>query len=92
MNAWAGKISEQKKKRNLLLLFWENEKENQNVGKVKMVPDGSGEFTRKMGYLVNKDNLGFGSRSWRYSALIDDGKIEKIFVEPGMTISMTTGK
>lgn len=49
---------------------------------VKMLPDGNGEFSRKMGMLVNKDNLGFGMRSWRYSMLVNDGRIEKVFVEP----------
>jgi peroxiredoxin len=49
---------------------------------VKMLPDGNGEFTRKMGMLVDKSNLGFGMRSWRYSMLVTDGKIEKLFVEP----------
>ncbi|MEO0537267.1 MAG: peroxiredoxin [Cyanobacteria bacterium P01_A01_bin.123] len=49
---------------------------------VFLLPDGNGEFTRKMGMLVEKSNLGFGMRSWRYSMLVDDGKIEKIFVEP----------
>lgn len=49
---------------------------------VKMLPDGNGEFTRKMGMLVDKSNLGFGYRSWRYSMLVDDGKIEKAFIEP----------
>ncbi len=49
---------------------------------VKMLPDGSGEFSRKMGMLVDKDNLGFGMRSWRYSMLVNDGTIEKAFVEP----------
>ncbi|SBO44449.1 peroxiredoxin [Cyanobium sp. NIES-981] len=50
--------------------------------KVFLLPDGNGEFTRKMGMLVDKSNLGFGLRSWRYSMLVDDGRIEKIFVEP----------
>jgi len=50
--------------------------------KVKLIPDGSGEFTRKMGMLVNKDNLGFGFRSWRYSMVVNDKQIEKMFVEP----------
>ncbi len=56
-----------------------------NVGakNVFLLPDGAGEFTRKMGMLVDKSNIGFGLRSWRYSMLVDDGKIEKIFVEPG---------
>lgn len=49
-----------------------------------MLPDGNAEFTRKMGMLVDKSNLGYGKRSWRYSMLVDDGVIEKIFVEPGM--------
>ena len=49
---------------------------------VKMLPDGNGEFTRKMGMLVEKSNLGFGMRSWRYSMLVDDMKIEQMFVEP----------
>lgn len=50
---------------------------------VFLLPDGNGEFTRKMGMLVDKSNLGFGMRSWRYSMLVNDGKIEKIFVESG---------
>lgn len=49
---------------------------------VFLLPDGSGEFTRKMGMLVDKSNLGFGYRSWRYSMLVDDKKISKMFVEP----------
>lgn len=49
---------------------------------VKMLPDGNGEFTRKMGMLVNKDNLGFGMRSWRYAMVVKDGAIEQTFVEP----------
>lgn len=48
---------------------------------VFLLPDGNGEFTRKMGMLVDKSNLGFGMRSWRYSMLVDDCKIEKIFLE-----------
>ncbi|MFT5131204.1 MAG: peroxiredoxin [Rhodothermales bacterium] len=47
-----------------------------------LLPDGGGEFTRKMGMLVDKSNLGFGMRSWRYSMLVNDQNIEKIFVEP----------
>lgn len=54
---------------------------NLGIQKVFMLPDGNGEFTRKMGMLVNKDNLGFGMRSWRYSMVVDDGKIEKMFIE-----------
>ncbi|KEC60888.1 hypothetical protein O7Y_01318, partial [Bartonella quintana JK 63] len=45
-------------------------KEAQGIKNVKLIPDGSGEFTRKMGMLVAKDNVGFGMRSWRYAAVI----------------------
>ncbi|AFZ60644.1 peroxiredoxin [Anabaena cylindrica FACHB-243] len=55
----------------------------QNAENVFLLPDGNGEFTRKMGMLVDKANLGFGMRSWRYSMVVNDGKIEKMFVEPG---------
>lgn len=57
--------------------------QHQGVQKVKLLPDGSGDFTRAMGMLVKKDNLGFGLRSWRYSMLVEDGDIAAIFVEPG---------
>ena len=56
---------------------------NQNIDKIKVIPDGNGEFTRKMGMLVNKNNLGFGSRSWRYAVIAENGKITEKFVEPG---------
>jgi len=57
----------------------------QGVKNVFLLPDGSGEFTRKMGMLVRKDNLGFGMRSWRYSMYVNDGVIEKMFVEPNFS-------
>ena len=53
-----------------------------NFKKVKLIPDGACLFTRGMGMSCTWDSeRGFGERSWRYSAVIDDGKIEKIFVE-----------
>jgi peroxiredoxin len=56
----------------------------QHIGarNVMLLPDGNGEFTRKMGMLVDKTNLGFGKRSWRYSMLVNDRVIEKAFIEP----------
>ena len=56
---------------------------NLKVENVKMLPDGSADFTRGMNMLVKKENLGFGLRSWRYSMVVNDGVIEKMFVEPG---------
>ena len=58
---------------------WAKEQECENV---VVVPDGNGEFTEGMGMLVDKSDLGFGKRSWRYSMLVRDGVIEKMFIEP----------
>jgi thioredoxin-dependent peroxiredoxin len=58
---------------------------DQGTVNVKMLPDGSGEFTKGLGMLVKKHNLGFGDRSWRYSMLVDNGTIVKSFVEPGFS-------
>ena len=55
---------------------------DQEAENITVVPDGNGEFTRGMGMLVSKEGLGFGDRSWRYSMLVNDGKIEKMFIEP----------
>ncbi|MBP2229353.1 peroxiredoxin [Azospirillum agricola] len=55
-----------------------------NLKKVKLIPDGSGHFTRRMGMLINKDHVGFGQRSWRYAMVVKDGVIEKWFEEPGI--------
>ncbi len=57
---------------------------NLNVKNVRMIPDGSGHFTRRMGMLINKEHLGFGYRSWRYSMVVNDGVVEKWFQEPGI--------
>lgn len=54
----------------------------QNVDNITLVPDGNGDFTEGMGMLVDKRDLGFGRRSWRYSMLVKDGVIDKIFIEP----------
>lgn len=56
---------------------------SQNAKNVFLLPDGNGEFTRKMGMLVEKSNLGFGPRSWRYSMYVEDGEIKQLFQEEG---------
>jgi glutathione-dependent peroxiredoxin len=58
---------------------------DQEAGNVLLLPDGNGEFTGKMGMLVDKSDLNFGKRSWRYSMLVRNGTIEKMFVEPQET-------
>ncbi len=57
-------------------------KRSQSADRVTFLPDGNGDFSAGMGLLVDKDDLGFGKRSWRYSMLVRDGVIEKMFVEP----------
>ena len=54
----------------------------QNAARLSFLPDGNGDFTEAMGLLVGKEDLGFGRRSWRYSMLVRDGVIEKMFIEP----------
>ncbi|MBT3767418.1 MAG: peroxiredoxin [Rhodospirillaceae bacterium] len=63
---------------------------SQAAKNVFLLPDGSGEFTHKMGMLVDKSNLGFGLRSWRYSMLVEDGEIVKLFSEEGFAHNCPT--
>jgi peroxiredoxin len=62
-----------------------NWKKHLGLTKVFMLPDGNGDFSREMGMLVKKNNLGFGDRSWRYSMHVVDGVIKKMFIEDGMS-------
>lgn len=55
---------------------------DQSADNITVIPDGNGEFSEKMGLLVDKQELGFGKRSWRYSMLVKDKVIEKMFIEP----------
>ncbi|MEO1086293.1 MAG: glutathione peroxidase [Acidobacteriota bacterium] len=57
-------------------------KQDQHAEHITFIPDGNGDFSRAMGTLVDKNDLGFGPRSWRYSMLVRDGVIEKQFIEP----------
>jgi len=57
---------------------------HQNIQNIQVIPDGNGQFTFEMGMLVDKLNLGFGQRSWRYAAIVNDGIIEAWFEEPGI--------
>jgi len=59
-------------------------KEHTCGDKVKCLADGNGVFTRQMGMLVEKNNLGFGMRSWRYAAVINNGIVEQMFAEEGL--------
>jgi glutaredoxin-like protein len=56
--------------------------EDQDAEHIRFIPDGNGDFSAGMGMLVDKNEIGFGKRSWRYSMLVDNGVIEKQFIEP----------
>lgn len=55
---------------------------DQHTENVSLIPDGNGEFTDAMGLLVDKKEIGFGKRSWRYAMLVKNGVIDKMFIEP----------
>ncbi|MGR5064516.1 glutathione peroxidase [Photobacterium sp. DNB22_13_2] len=57
---------------------WKDAQEAENI---TFIPDGNGEFSKGMGMLVGKEDLGFGARSWRYSMLVKNGVVEKMFIE-----------
>ena len=63
---------------------------SQNAENVFLLPDGNAEFTRKMGMLVDKTNLGFGQRSWRYSMYVENGDIKQLFSEAGFADNCET--
>ena len=66
---------------SFVMIAWSTHMKIKNV---KMIPDGSGNFTRFMGMLIGKNHLGFGLRSWRYMTVINDNTIEKWWQEPGI--------
>jgi len=63
---------------------------SQNINKIKVIPDGNMEFTQKMRMSVDKSNLGFGDRSWRYAMIVNNGKVEAWFEEPGFSNNCET--
>lgn len=60
---------------------------NLGLDRIKLLPDGSGHFTRRMGMLINKEHLGFGYRSWRYAMIVEDNLVTHWFEEPGINDS-----
>jgi peroxiredoxin len=64
--------------------------ESQKLKNVKVLPDGNGDFTREMNMLVDKKNLGFGERSWRYAVVVINGWVKMAFIEPGKEDDCTT--
>lgn len=63
---------------------WASTIRAEGLQKVKVIPDGNGDFTKGMDMLINKEHLGFGYRSWRYAAIVEDGVVTHWFEEPGI--------
>jgi peroxiredoxin len=57
---------------------------NLGLRNIRLLPDGSGDFTRRMGMLIDKSHLGFGMRSWRYAMVVEENVITHWFEEPGI--------
>lgn len=57
---------------------WKSDQEADNI---TFIPDGNGTFSKGMGMLVDTSDVGFGQRSWRYSMLVKNGIVEKMFIE-----------
>jgi len=62
----------------------------QKIKDVKLIPDGNGDITDGLGMLVAKENLGFGYRSWRYSCIVENKKVIKLFEEDGKDDNILT--
>lgn len=64
--------------------------EQLGIKNVKPLADGNGEFTHKIGAECKKSNVGFGYRSWRYALVLNDGKVEQMFIEAGFIDNIET--
>ena len=60
------------------------------IENVKSLPDGARSFTMSIGALCEKNNLGFGFRSWRYAIVVNDGVVENVFSEEGFGNNIET--
>lgn len=60
------------------------------LGKIAMVADGNGDFTRAMGLAFDGSAFGMGERSRRYAAVIQDGVITALQVEEPGKLEVST--
>jgi peroxiredoxin len=60
------------------------------AGKVRMLADGNGEFTRAIGLELDASGFGMGKRSQRYAMVVKDGKVEQLHVEPGGGLNVSS--
>jgi glutaredoxin/glutathione-dependent peroxiredoxin len=67
-------------------------KQSQAAGKVRMLADGNGAFAKAVGLAFDGTNFGMGERSQRYAMIVRDGKVEKLFVEPGPGLAASSAE
>jgi peroxiredoxin len=64
---------------------------DQHVGdSIVMLADGNGEFTKAMGLEMDGSGFGLGKRSQRYAAIIDNGVITNLDVEPSGGVDVSS--
>jgi len=62
-----------------VMAAWEKAR---NVGgKVRMLSDGNGDFTKVVGMELDGRGFGLGSRSKRYAMVVDDGVVKTLLIE-----------
>ena len=67
--------------------------QDQNVGKaVVMLADGNGELSEAMGLTMDGSGFGLGTRSQRYAAILRDGVVSWLAVEPGPGLNVSSAE
>ena len=61
-------------------------------GKVRMLADGNGEFTKAVGLALDASGFGMGQRSQRYAMVVKDGRVEELLVEPGPGLAASSAE
>ncbi|MEM9291563.1 MAG: peroxiredoxin [Acidobacteriota bacterium] len=64
-----------------------------NIGpEITLLADGNGDFTRAAGLELDLSGFGMGKRSSRYAAIVNDGVVEYIGVEPGGDVTVSSAE
>ncbi|MBK7972852.1 MAG: peroxiredoxin [Deltaproteobacteria bacterium] len=67
--------------------------ENQKAsGKVRMLADGNGDFTKAVGLTLDGSGFGMGLRSQRYAMIVQDGVVKELLVEPGPGLNVSSAE
>lgn len=61
-------------------------------GKVTMLADGNGEFSKALGLTMDASKFGMGTRSQRFSAIVEDGVVSQLNVEEPGAFSVSSAE